>query len=152
MRWQSQLSQTRLTFEAASCRVRPEIGKGVLFDIRDWISRLVSVSRETLKTTLMLVLSTVVSLAVSGTDEAKVHSSSSFAALMLLCARFEGGAVISPPSKSTAAEPVVCALIDCWYWKGEPCRGVEVKAAKGSGERGGWAETFGLVDEGGDTI
>jgi hypothetical protein len=71
---------------------------------------------------------------------------------VLFCARFEEGAVISPPSRSTAAEPVVCALIDCWYWKGEPCRGVEVNAAKGSGERGGWAGTLDLVEGGGDTI
>ena len=64
--------------------MRFAIGIGVLFDIRELIKRVVSVSRETLKSTLMLVLVTVSSLLVSGTEEANVHSSSSFAALVLL--------------------------------------------------------------------
>lgn len=76
----------------------------------------VSDSRETVKAMLMLVLLTVNSLLVSGTAEVKFHSSSSTAALVLLCAKFDVGAgadAIAPPSKSTAPDPVDCGLIDC---------------------------------------
>lgn len=135
------------TFDAASCRVKFVMGRGVLFDIRELIKRTVSVSRETLKITLILLLVTVISLLVSGTDEANVHSSSSFAALVLLCVRFEVGAGTVSPNKSTAAEAGAGCLIDCWYWNGDPCRGVEVRAAKGSGVRDGW--TGGCENAGG---
>jgi len=79
-------------------------------------------SRETLKAILMLVLLTVSSLVVSGTAEVKFHSSSSIAALVLLCARFDVGAVagaVVPPRRSTAADPVDCGLIDCWKCMGD---------------------------------
>jgi len=79
----------------------------------------------------MLVLVTDISLDVSGTDEAKSHSSSSFAALV--CARLVVGADNPPPNRSTAPDAGCGGLMDCWYWKGDPCRGVEVRAAKGSG-------------------
>lgn len=88
------------------------MGRGVLLDIRDWIKRAVSVSLEILKSTLMLELRTVISLLVSGTEEAKFHSSSSFAAL-LLCARFDVGAEIAPPSRSTVAGAAGGGLTDC---------------------------------------
>lgn len=91
------------------------MGRGVLLDTRELMSRFVSVSRETLKSTLMLELTTVSSLDVSGTEDAKVHSSSSFAALVLLCARFDVGPEISPPRRSTAADAGPGGLTDCWY-------------------------------------
>jgi hypothetical protein len=75
----------------------------VLFDMRDWISKVVSVSLDMLKRTLTLVLVTVSSLEESGTEEAKFHSSSSLAALVL-CARLVDGADIAPPSRSTAPD------------------------------------------------
>jgi hypothetical protein len=128
--------------EAATCSVRPAIGKGVLFDMRDWIKSAVSVSRDTLKSTLMLELVTVISLLVSGTEEANVHSSSSLVAVAvaLLCARFDVGVEMAPPRRSIAPDAVDGGFMDCWYWKGEPCRGVEANAAKGSGERAGATE------------
>jgi hypothetical protein len=104
-----------LTLDAATCSVRLPIGSGVLLDIRELINRVVSVSRETLNNTLMVVLVTVISLLVSGTEEAKVHSSSSFAALVLLCAKLDVGAAMAPPSKSTVADADEGCLIDCWY-------------------------------------
>lgn len=113
---------------------------------------MVSVSRETLNSTLMVVFVTVISLLVSGTEEAKVHSSSSFAALVLLCARFELGAGTAPPNKSTVAEGAGGGLTDCWYWNGDPWRGVEVNAANGSGERAGGIEDCARADGGGDEI
>ena len=127
-----------LTFDAATCKVKPEIGKGVLLDIRDWIRRVVSVSLEMLKRTLTVVLVTVNSFEESGTDEAKFHSSSSLAALVL-CAKLVDGADIPPPNRSTAPDVGGDGLTDCWYWKGEACRGVEARAAKGSGVRAGCA-------------
>jgi hypothetical protein len=99
------------TFDAATCKVKPDIGKGVLLEIRDWISNVVSVSREMLNRTLILVLVTVNSLEESGTDEAKFHSSSSLTALVL-CARLVDGAEIPPPSKSTAPD-ARGGLTDC---------------------------------------
>lgn len=72
-----------------------------------------SVSLEMLKSTLMLVLVTVISLLVSGTEEAKSHSSSSFAALWLLCARFDVGVEMAPPSRSTVADAADGGLTDC---------------------------------------
>jgi hypothetical protein len=125
------------TFDAATCSVRFPIGSGVLLDMRELINRVVSVSRKTLNNTLIVVLVTVSSLLVSGTEEANVHSSSSFVTLVLLCARLDDGPGIAPPNRSTVAEADAGCLIDCWYWNGEPCRGVEVKAANGSGERAG---------------
>jgi hypothetical protein len=82
----------------------------------------VSDSRETLKAMLMFVLFTVSSLVVSGTAEVKVHSSSSMAALVLLCAKLDFGAGAGaglPPRRSTAAGPVECGLIDCWKCIGD---------------------------------
>jgi hypothetical protein len=101
-----------LTFDAATCRVKPEIGKGVLLDIRDWMRRVVSVSLEMLKRTLTLVLVTLSSLEESGTDEAKFHSSSSLDALVL-CARLVDGADIPPPSRSIAPDAGGGGLTDC---------------------------------------
>ena len=60
------------------------MGSGVLLDTRELMSRVVSFSRETLKSTLIVELTTVISFELSGTEDAKVHSSSSFAALVLL--------------------------------------------------------------------
>jgi hypothetical protein len=102
-----------LTFDAAICKVRFAIGSGVLLEIRELIKRVVSVSRETLKSTLMLVFVTVISLLVSGTEEAKSHSSSSFAALVLLCAKLEVGTGTAPPNKSTVAGGAAGCLTDC---------------------------------------
>lgn len=87
----------------------------MLLDIRELIKRLLSVSLDTLKSTLMLELVTVSSLLVSGTEEANVHSSSSSAALVLLCAKFDEGVARAPPSKSTAADDDDSAggLMDC---------------------------------------
>jgi hypothetical protein len=48
------------------------------------MSRAESVSREILKSTWILELTTVISFELSGTEDAKVHSSSSLAALVLL--------------------------------------------------------------------
>lgn len=101
-----------ITFDAATCNVKPETGKEVLLDIRDWINRDVSVSLEMLKRTLTLVFVTVTSFEVSGTEEAKFHSSSSLAALVL-CAKFVVGAAISPPSKSIVPEAGAGGLTDC---------------------------------------
>lgn len=127
------------TFDAATCSVKPAIGIGVLFDTRELIKRTVSLSLDTLKRTFMLVLVTVSSLLVSGTEEAKVHSSSSStaAALVLLCAKFDVGASRAPPSRSTMPEAGGGGFTDCWYWKGDPVREVVAKAAKGSGDRMG---------------
>ena len=122
----------------------------MLLDIRDWISRTVSVSLEMLKRTWILVLLTVNSLDVSGTDEAKFHSSSSLAAFVS-CAGFVAGVVIAPPSRSTTPEEAGAGgLTDCWYWKGEACREVEASAAKGSGVRAGCGGGVENVDGGGD--
>ncbi len=88
----------------------------------------------------MLVLVTVSSTLVSGTAEAKSHSSSSFATLVLLCAKFEVGCGIAPSNRSTVADAGGVDFTDCWYWNGEPCRGVMERAANGSGERAGWNE------------
>jgi hypothetical protein len=141
-----------LTLDAAICNVKFAIGSGVLLEIRELISKVESVSRETLKSTLIVVFVTVISLLVSGTEEAKVHSSSSFAALVLLCARAELGAGTAPPNKSTVAEGADGGLTDCWYWNGDPWRGVEVNAAKGSGERAGGTEDCARAGGGGDEI
>jgi hypothetical protein len=138
--------------DAAICRVKFAIGSGVLLEIRELISSEVSVSRETLKSTLMLELITVISLLVSGTEEANVHSSSSFVALVLLCAKLEDGAGTAPPRRSTVAEGAGGCLMDCWYWNGEAWRGVEVRAAKGSGERAGGIEGCAKADGGGVDI
>lgn len=97
-----------------------------------------SESRETLNTVLMLVFVTVISFVVSGTAEAKVHSSSSFAAAaVLLCAKLDEGvgAGAAPPRRSTVPDPPVdCGLIDCWKFIGEAVRGAgELSAANGSG-------------------
>lgn len=102
-----------LTLDAAICNVRFAIGSGVLLEIRELINSAVSVSRETLKSTLMPVLITVISLLVSGTEEANVHSSSSFAALVLLCAKLEEGTGTAPPSRSTVPEGAGGCLMDC---------------------------------------
>lgn len=147
---QSPYYNANLTFEAATCNVKPETGKGVLLDIRDWISRTVSDSLETLKRMLILVFVTVNSLDVSGTEDAKSHSSSSLAALVVLCVRFVVGAEAPPPSKSTTPEAGAGGLTDCWYWKGEACRGVEARAANGSGVRAGCGGGVEKVDRGGD--
>jgi hypothetical protein len=93
--------------------VRSDIGKGVLFDTRDLISSVVSDSLDTLNTTLMLLLVTVSSFELSGTAEVKFHSSSSFAALVLLCARLEDGVGAPTPRRSTAPEDCCGGLIDC---------------------------------------
>lgn len=61
----------------------------------------VSVSLETLKTTLMVELTTTISLLESGTAEANVHSSSSsFAEAVAVCERPEVGAASPPPNRS----------------------------------------------------
>lgn len=75
----------------------------------------VSVSRETLNRTLMLVLVTVSSFDVSGTEEAKFHSSSSSAAgaALVLCAKFDDGAGAALPRRSNAADAGAGGLIDC---------------------------------------
>lgn len=144
--------QFRRTLDAATCKVKFAIDSGVLFEMRDLIRRVVSFSRETLKRTLILELVTVISLDVSGTEDANVHSSSSFAALVLLCARLDDGVDMAPPRRSTVFEAGAGAgagagaLTDCWYWNGEPCRGVEARPAKGSGERGGGADDCKKVD------
>lgn len=101
------------TFDAASCNVKFAMGRGVLFDIRELIKRTVSASRDTLNRTLMLPLVTVISVLVSGTLEAKVHSSSSFAALVLLFAKFDEDAGTAPPNKSTVVDAGAGCLIDC---------------------------------------
>jgi len=145
------------TLDAATCSVKADTGSGVLFDIRDWIKRVVSVSREMLKRTLTVVLVTVISCEVSGTDEAKSHSSSSFEA-SALCTKFVVGAEVPPPSRSTAPDAGAGTgadaggLIDCWYWNGEACRGVEASAAKGSGVREGCGGGVENVDCRGDFI
>jgi hypothetical protein len=102
-----------ITLEAAICNVRAFIGSGVLLDIRELIKMVVSVSRETLKSMLMLVLVTVSSLLVSGTEDANVHSSSSFEALVLACAKLDDGTGMAPPNKSTVAGAGGGCLIDC---------------------------------------
>jgi hypothetical protein len=102
-----------LTLDAAICNVKFAIGNGVLLEIREFINNDVSVSRETLKSTLMLEFVTVISLLVSGTEDANVHSSSSFGALVLLCAKLEEGAGTAPPSRSTTAEGTDGCLMDC---------------------------------------
>ena len=89
--------------DAATWSVRFTMGRDVLLDTLDLIKRLASVSRETLKSTLMLVLVTVSSLLVSGTEEAKFHSSSSSAALLLLCARLDVAVGTAPPNRSIGA-------------------------------------------------
>lgn len=66
-----------------------------------------------LKSTFTVVLVTVMSLLLSGTDEAKVHSSSSFAALVLPCARFDVGGGIAPPKRSMVPDAGGDALTDC---------------------------------------
>jgi hypothetical protein len=104
-----------LTLDAAICKVRFAIGSGVLLDIRELIKMVVSVSRETLKSMFMLELVTVTSLLVSGTEEANVHSSSSFEALVLACAKLDDATGIAPPSRSTVAGAGGGCLIDCWY-------------------------------------
>jgi hypothetical protein len=105
-----------------------------LFDTRDLIKRTVSASRETLNTTLMLLLVTVNSFELSGTADVKSHSSSSFTALVLLCARLEDGGGTPTPRRSTAPDNGCGGLIDCWNWNGEAWRGVdEANAANGSG-------------------
>lgn len=102
------------------------------------IRRTVSDSLETLKTTLMTVLFTVISVDILGTADANVHSSSSLAAAVLLCAKLEVGAGIAPPRRSTDANAADGGLTDCWKFIGEPWRGVgEFRAAKGSGVRAG---------------
>lgn len=70
-------------------------------------------SRETLNTTLMRVLLTMISLKVSGTAEANVHSSSSLAAEVELWARFEVGAGMAPPRRSTEPDAGGWDLMDC---------------------------------------
>lgn len=85
----------------------------MLLDMRELIKRTVSFSRETLNNTLILLLVTVISLLVSGTEEAKVHSSSSLAALVLAWARVDDGAGTAPPSKSTVADAGGGCLTDC---------------------------------------
>lgn len=102
-----------LALDAAICSVRPSIASGVVFETRDLIKIVVSVLRETLKSTLMLELVTTISLLVSGTEDANVHSSSSFATLVLLCAKLDVGAERAPPSKSTAAGADDGGLTDC---------------------------------------
>jgi hypothetical protein len=102
----------QFTLDAAICNVRLAIGSAVLFDMRELIKRLASVSRETLKRTLMVVLVTVISLLVSGTDEAKVHSSSSVA-LVLLCAKLDVGGAMAPPNRSIVAGAAGGGLTDC---------------------------------------
>jgi hypothetical protein len=95
----------------------------------------------------MLVLFTVISFVVSGTADANVHSSSSLADTMLLCARLEDGTGDEPPRRSIDPEPVDCGLIDCWKCIGEACRGAgELRAANGSGVRAGWVEGCVKVD------
>lgn len=123
----------------------------MLFDTRDWISKVESDSLEMLKRTLMLVLVTVISLEVSGTAEAKFHSSSS-SAVALLCVKLVDGAGMPPPSRSTAPDATGGGLTDCWYWKGELWRGVDVRAAKGSGVRAGCIGGGEKVDGVGDVI
>lgn len=68
---------------------------------------------------LMLVFVTVIWFVVSGTADAKVHSSSSFAIDVLLWAKLEDGAGV-PPRRSAVFGPVVCGLTDCWKCMGEP--------------------------------
>jgi hypothetical protein len=104
-----------LTLDAAICNVRFAIGSGVLLDMRELIKMVVSVSRETLKSMFMLELVTVTSLLVSGTDEANVHSSSSFETLVLACAKLDDDTGIAPPSRSTVVGAGGGCLIDCWY-------------------------------------
>jgi hypothetical protein len=115
----------------------------VLFDIRELISSTESESLLTVKITLTLLFTTVISFELSGTADAKVHSSSSFVAVEVLCARLDEGA--GEPTPSRSAEPACCGFTDCWNWKGEACLGAgELRAAKGSGveraacARGAW--------------
>lgn len=98
----------------------------------------------------MLLSTTVIPLFEFGTEEAKVHSSSSssFAALFTFWDRLEVGTSSAPPSKSTVPDAVEGGFTDCWYWKGEPCRDVEARAAKGSGERAGATEDWASVEDG----
>ena len=73
-----------------------------MFDICDLINNVVSESRDTLNTISKLLFVTVISFDVFGTADAKVHSSSSLTAVVLLCAMFELGGGEPTPSKSTA--------------------------------------------------
>lgn len=118
-------------------------------DTRELMSRVVSFSRETLKSTLIVELTTVISFELSGTEDAKVHSSSSFAALVLLWARLELGPEMSPPRRSMVPAAGAGGLTDCWYWNGEPWRGVDVREAKGSGVREAGAGAGENVADGG---
>jgi hypothetical protein len=127
-------TDSKHTFDAATWNVRLDMGWGVLFDIWFCIKSTVSDSLETLKSTLTIVLFTVISFEESGTAEANVHSSSSLAAAVVLCAKFDVGAGIAPPRRSTVPDATGGGFTDCWKFIGDPCRGDgEFRAAKGSG-------------------
>lgn len=100
-----------------------------------------SLSRDALKRMWIVSLATVISVLVSGTEDANVHSSSSAVAAVLPCWAMVavGAAAMAPPSRSRVADGDCAGLTDCWYWNGDACRGAAAKEAKGSGVRAGWA-------------